>query len=148
MSISVSRAARAAAAAFAVAALSVGVPSSAQAARASAGDRAVSYTIVNDTELRMRLTDSDVTEGDWTSEPVSLIKPDQQAHFGSESVEDHGGTGGTVTYSTTDGDIVISWDNAYREDTKFRCEVPSSMTCDAEGDDPQDPRPDVTLTIS
>jgi hypothetical protein len=151
MSIPFSRAAllRAAGVTMVTAAtLTAALAGPARATPAAPSERSVSYRIVNDSDLRMRLTDSDVTEGVWTRSPTRLIKPDKTGSFGAESSEDRGGTGGSVTYTTTDGDVVISWDNAWLEDSDFGCEAPSGLDCRMDGDDQQTQSPHITVTIS
>jgi hypothetical protein len=130
------------------AALTAGLPAPAQAAPAAPGERSVTYQVVNDTDLRLQLTDSEVSEGHWTARPTRLIKPDKTGSFGTESTENRGGTAGSVTYKTTYGEIVIRWDNPWLEDSDFDCETPTGISCQMDGNDPQARTPDITVTLS
>jgi hypothetical protein len=118
------------AAVLAAAGLAVSLPAPATAQPAMPGDRMVAVTVRNHTDLRLSLTDKDLVEGDWTTAPPKTIKRLAVAKFGSESIDDQGGTEATVTYSTLYGDVEFYWRNPWSRDNEFTCDAPEELECE------------------
>jgi hypothetical protein len=121
------------AAALAAAGLAVCLPAPATAQPALSGDRSVAVTVRNHTDLRLSLSDKDIVEGDWTTAPPKAIKRLAVAKFGSESIEDQGGTEATVTFSTTYGEVEFYWRNPWSRDNEFTCDAPEELECEVVG---------------
>ena len=120
--------------ALAAVALMLGLPGVAHAMPASSGDRAVTVTVKNHTNVRLTLSDSEATEGDWTTSPPNVIKGYKTYRFGTESTEYMGGTEASATYSTRYGDVDFYWSDPWQLDNEFTCTAPPQLTCDTDGD--------------
>ncbi|WP_433797228.1 hypothetical protein [Actinoplanes sp. CA-252034] len=119
------------AAVLAAAGLAVSLPGPATAQPAAMpGDRSVAVTVRNHTDLRLSLSDKDLVEGDWTKVPPKAVKRLAVAKFGSESIDDQGGTEATVTYSTLYGEVELYWRNPWSRDNEFTCDAPEELECE------------------
>jgi hypothetical protein len=121
------------AAVLAAAGLAVSLPAPATAQPVMPGDRSVAVTVRNHTDVRLSLTEKDLVEGDWTTAPPKTIKRLAVTKFGTESVDDQGGTEATVTYNTTYGDVEFYWRNPWSRDNEFTCDAPDELECEIVG---------------
>jgi hypothetical protein len=136
------------AALLAAAALAGGLPSVAAAGPAGPadpGDRRVSVLFKNHTNVRLTLSDSDVSEGDWTRRPPRFIKAYKVIRMGSESTEPMGGTEAEATYRTPYGDVDIYWSDPWLQDNEFTCDPPPELRCETDGDLSSTPRVKIDL---
>ncbi|MCU7729028.1 hypothetical protein ODJ79_35395 [Actinoplanes sp. KI2] len=118
--------------ALATGVLAAGLPGIAAAAPAAVGNFRVSVVVKNHTDMVLTLSDFEVTEGQWTDDP-----PDTIADGGTGRMETRslavGGTSGSATFSSDDGDIVISWIDPPGAANVFTCTAPSELSCAAKG---------------
>jgi hypothetical protein len=122
------------AAVLTAAALAGGLPGVASASPAYPGDRTVTATVKNHSNVRLSLSDSEVTDGEWMIDPPNAIKGFKTAKFGSTSSEDEGGTEATATYQTKYGAVEFYWSDPWVIDNQFTCDVPPELTCQVDGD--------------
>ncbi|GIE78542.1 hypothetical protein Aph02nite_44920 [Actinoplanes philippinensis] len=135
------------AAALTIGTLAAGVPSAAFAAPSSPGDYTTKVVVKNRTSYELTLKHSQVIDGEWTQDPPYTISANGVGRMATASTEDEGGTGGTVTYSSDYGDVVIYWnDPDTYTDNEFTCDPPSGWTCLTQGSpDGQHPKMNVDI---
>ena len=117
---------------LATAALAVALPGVANATPAKPGDRTVLATVQNDTGLRLKLVETELAEGKWTTDPPNAVRSYSRAGFGSTSSKNTGGTEATVVYKTKYGNVELYWDHPWATDGDVTCEVPDELTCETE----------------
>ncbi|MFC4066671.1 hypothetical protein [Actinoplanes subglobosus] len=119
---------------LATATLVTGLPGVSFAGPAEPGEFTTKVIIKNHTDLLMTLIHSQVTYGEWTSSPPEEISADGVGRMETASTDEEGGTGGTVTYLTSEGSVTVYWnDPDTRTDNEFTCDAPSTLTCTATG---------------
>ncbi|MBB4752681.1 hypothetical protein [Actinoplanes lobatus] len=120
-----------AAAALAAGTLTAGLPT---VASADPGDYTTKVIVKNRTGQVLVLTHSQVTDGEWILYPPETIASNGIGRMSTASGEDEGGTGGTVTYETDYGDVVIYWNDPDTSDENdFTCDAPDEFTCSTIG---------------
>ncbi|MEU7908869.1 hypothetical protein [Actinoplanes sp. NPDC049118] len=123
--------------AMAAAALVTALPGTAQATPAEHegdGERSVSVTVKNHTDVRLNLDDADAAEGEWTIAPPYAIKAFKIAYFASISDEFEGGTEASATYRTKFGKVEFYWSNPWQVDNDFTCHTPPELECGIDSD--------------
>lgn len=132
---------------LATATLVTGLPGIAFAGPAEPGEYTTKVIIKNHTDLLMTLIHSQVTYGEWDETPPDEIYADSVGRMSTASTDEEGGTGGTVTYSTSYGSVIVYWnDPDTPTDNEFTCDAPSSLTCTATGS-PEGRKPVANIDI-
>ncbi|MEU4625052.1 hypothetical protein AB0G04_34400 [Actinoplanes sp. NPDC023801] len=123
----------AAAAALATAALGAAVPSIVHAAPAAPGDRSLVAVLQNTSSVRLTLAEAEteVVEGEWTTEPPRVIKNGGSGRFGSMSDGDKTGTEATIVYRTKYGAVEVHWEQTWKKQNQLiTCDAPAELRCD------------------
>jgi hypothetical protein len=123
------------------AALTTGLTGTAQAADSSSAvrqapagasaARSVDFNLKNDTNLVLSRAWWNLPHGIWSVLPPETVYPGTWGYWRSESDGFSTGTQGSVTYSTSVGDVYLYWNNPYVGGNSFMCRVPTGYACTA-----------------